>query len=141
MRNVHGGLAAVILSLACLGLGAAPGLRAEEKAAGASEAPKATAPTDARPLTKSFAAGGILGEVLAAPEDKALSAGGTAFAQVRLSADAGGRKGVTATLLIEAGDGEIAAITGSGIKVREEGKARMVTVDGLRKGRDRLVLF
>jgi hypothetical protein len=126
MRTLQNGFAALLFCLA----------------SAAASAQTATVPAEgaAQPLVKIFASGEIRGELLTTPEGKALTAGGVVFARVKLSTEAASRRGgLTADVLIEAEQGEIAGVTGASLK--EEGKARRASIEGLRKGRDRLLLI
>jgi hypothetical protein len=94
---------------------------------------------EAQPLVRGFAAGAIRGELFTTPEDGPISAGRSVFAQIKLSADSV-KRSVGADLVIEADHGEIGAITGASGEVRGDGQLMRASVDGLRKGRDRLLL-
>lgn len=83
-------------------------------------------------------AGNIRGELLVLGQDKKLPAGSGAFAQLTLSTDSTAKRGVDAEIIVEAGEGQAVSITGAGVESgRETTRAR---VEGLRKGRNRLVL-
>ena len=130
MRHLQNNLAGLIVSLPLL---AGTVAHAQETAAHT----PATAP-----LVRHFEAAGIRGELLTVGEDKALTAGSAAFAQIKLSSDISGRRqrGASAEILVEAENGEVASVAGSGIKTQKDGAAIRARIDGLRKGRERVVL-
>jgi hypothetical protein len=125
MLHFKNGLAGAIVSLALLA----------GQPAGAQEAA-----TPAK-STKMLETGGIHGELLTFGEDKALTAGSSVFAQIRLSSQVSGKRSASqaAEIIIAAERGDIVAVTGASVK-DEDGGAKRARVDGLRKGRDRTVL-
>jgi hypothetical protein len=93
----------------------------------------------AEPATR-LQAGEIRADLLTLGSGKTLTAGSSAFAQIRLSTDAAGRKGVNADILVEAENGEVSAVAGTGVKTESEGKAVRARLEGLRRNRDRSLL-
>jgi hypothetical protein len=89
---------------------------------------------------KTLTAGDVRAELLTLGGGKSLTAGSGAFAQIRLSTDAAGKKGVTAEIVVEAEHGELASIDGAGVKTDSESKTMRARIEGLRKGRERALL-
>lgn len=97
----------------------------------------------ARPaFEKTLTSGAVQAHLLAVSPERPLPAGGSAFTQITISANAEGRRGVDAELLLEAERGRIANITGAGSEPaeRREGQPARVRIEGLRKERERSVL-
>ncbi len=90
-------------------------------------------------MVKSFATRDVRGELIVPPQDGPIAAGSSVFAQIKLSTLAEGRQHISADLLIEAEHGEIGAVTGATGEVQDDGQLVRATIDGLRKGRDRIL--
>jgi hypothetical protein len=107
------------------------------------------------PAVKILEAGDVRAELLTIAEDKTLTAGSSAFAQIKLSTIASARRGVDAYVLVEASNGQAVTISGSGAKPKDKSSSApgvkaeppvhpvptaRAQVDGLRRGRDRNLL-
>ncbi len=90
--------------------------------------------------TSLLQAGEIRAELLTIGRDKTLTAGSGAFAQIRLSTDVSGKKGLNAEILVEAENGEVSSVAGAGVTTESEGKAIRARLEGLRRNRDRNLL-
>lgn len=85
-------------------------------------------------------AGNIRGELLVFGQDKKLPAGSGAFAQLTLSTESTAKRGVDAEVIVEAAAGQAVSITGASVSDEDGRPARKAKIEGLRKGRNRLVL-
>lgn len=93
-------------------------------------------------LPLAFETGSIKGELTATPVKGPYTAGSSAFAQVRLSSEGGGKSGLSAELILEAEHGEIASVKGIGVKGERKGKTGYVAlIDGIKKDQSRAVLI
>lgn len=100
--------------------------------------PRPVAPAD---LPMKFTVGGIGGTLTATSPSGVYMTGGSAFVQLALTSDDDSKSGTTMELRLEAERGEIAAVTGEGIDGEDrEGPSQVTRIEGLRKGKTRLVL-
>jgi len=108
-------------------------------AVGAAQPASISAPELAAPTQ--LQAGVVRATLTATPTAGRYSAGTSAFAQLRLSSNATAKRGVAAELRLEAEHGEIVGVTGSGVDTDIEDGVHTAHIDGLRQGRDRLLLI
>jgi hypothetical protein len=119
-----------------------PGAASAQEPDRAVDAPTTAATGDAaaaEPATR-LQAGDVRAQLLTMGSGKPLTAGSSAFAQIRLSTEISARKGANAEILVEAENGEVSSVTGTGAKIESEGKAVRARVEGLRRNRDRTLL-
>lgn len=88
----------------------------------------------------SFSLDELAGTLMATAPDTLYTAGASAFVQIRMSSQSTGKRGLSAVLRVESEQGEIVAISGEGVADEKEGSVHLARIDGIRKGRDRVVL-
>jgi hypothetical protein len=91
-------------------------------------------------LPTSFSLGELAGTLMATAPDTLYTAGASAFVQIRMSSQSTSKRGLSAVLQVESEQGEIVAISGDGVADEKEGSIHLARIDGIRKGRDRVVL-
>ncbi len=92
-------------------------------------------------LPMMLTAGPVTGELTATSLKGIYTAGGSAFAQLKLSSETEGRRGVSAELLLQAQPGEVVDVEGSGVETKRKGDLHLAHIDGIRKGHSRTVLI